>query len=332
MKRTLIIAEAGVNHNGNLDIALEMIDEAANFGADYIKFQTMVPKELVSVNAKKAEYQITNTGTEERQIDMLNKLALSFDDFKVLKKHCEQKNIGFISTPFDLSSIRFLVQLNMPFWKIPSGEITNYPYLVEIASTKLPVIMSTGMSEISDIEAAVKVLQEHGTKDISLLHCNTEYPTPMCDVNLMAIQVLKKHFGFRTGYSDHTLGFEVPIAAVAMGAEIIEKHFTLNRNMEGPDHKASLEPNEFTSMVHAIRNIERAMGDGVKRVSDSEKKNIQIARKSIVANCTICKGELFSESNITTKRPGTGISPMEWTQIIGTSATRTYREDELIEK
>ena len=262
---------------------------------------------------------------------MLKKITLSNDEFIRIRDYCNEIGIQFLSTPFDLDSIDFLNGFDMPFWKIPSGEITNYPYLVKIANTHKDVVMSTGMSELFEIEESLKVLRNNGCGKISLLHCNTEYPTPFDDVNLKAMFTLKEKFNVEVGYSDHTKGIEVSIAAVAMGATIIEKHFTLDRNMEGPDHKASLEPNELKKMVYSIRNIEIALGDGVKKVSNSEKENIEIARKSIVANCNIKKGEVFNEINITTKRPGNGISPMKWNDVIGKTAKKDFNEDELIE-
>lgn len=331
MKKICIIAEAGVNHNGNLNLALRMIDAAKKADVDIIKFQTGIPEKLVSRNAEKANYQKVTTGASESQLDMIRKLCLKFDDFIELKKHCDNVGICFLSTPFDLESIDFLNSIEMPFWKIPSGEVTNYPYLVALAKTGKPVVMSTGMCRMEEIAAAIKVLKENGTKDIKLLHCNTEYPTPFEDVNLRAMQTIHDAFGLEVGYSDHTPGIEVPIAAVAMGATIIEKHFTLDRNMEGPDHKASLEPDELAAMVRAIRNVEQTMGSGVKEPSNSEKKNIAIARKSIVAAKSIKKGEMLTEDNLTVKRPGSGISPMKWFDVIGTKAVRDFEEDELIE-
>lgn len=333
MKKVIIIAEAGVNHNGSLEMAKQMVDVAKDAGVDYVKFQTSVPTLLVSKFASMAEYQKTNTGKEESQLDMLKRIALNLTDFKPLKDYCDQKGVKFISTPFDLVSIDFLEALNMDFWKIPSGEVTNYPYLVKIANTHRPVVMSTGMCEIDEIREALNVLISNGLKkeQISLLHCNTEYPTPMKDVNLKAMLDLSNEFGVQVGYSDHTQGIEVPIAAVAMGAEIIEKHFTLDHNMPGPDHKASLEPYELKSMVAAVRNIEQAIGNGGKHVSNSERKNITIARKSIIAACDIKKGDILSEDNLTVKRPGNGISPMHWNEIIGKTAIRDFKEDELIE-
>lgn len=331
MKKTLIIAEAGVNHNGSFDLALKMVDAAKKANADIIKFQTGIPEKLISKYADKAEYQKETTGSNESQLDMVRKLTLKYDDFRKIKEYCDTRGICFLSTPFDLESIDFLNSIEMPFWKLPSGEITNYPYLITIAKTGKPVVMSTGMCRTNEIQAAIRVLKENGTKDLKLLHCNTEYPTPFEDVNLRAMKTMRNTFGLEVGYSDHTPGIEVPIAAVAMGATIIEKHFTLDRNMEGPDHKASLEPDELAAMIRAIRNIEQAMGSGIKEPSNSEKKNIAIARKSIVAAKSIQKGEILTEENLTTKRPGSGISPMKWVEVIGTKAIRDFREDELIE-
>ena len=325
-----IIAEAGVNHNGSLKLAKQMIDEAAKAGADYIKFQTFKPEKLVSKYAQKADYQKKTTGNNESQLQMLEKLALSYDDFVELKKYCEQIGIGFLSTPFDEDSIRFLDSLDMDFWKIPSGEITNYPYLVQIAQTGRDIVLSTGMCEMDEIADAMKVLKENGAGNISLLHCNTEYPTPYEDVNLLAMKQMRTAFKKQVGYSDHTVGIEVPIAAVALGAEIIEKHFTLDKNMEGPDHKASLEPLELSQMICSIRHIEKSLGDGNKKRTSSEQHNIAAARKSIVAKCAISKGDIFTEANLTVKRPGNGISPMRWKELIGTKAQRDYVEDEII--
>lgn len=328
--KTTIIAEAGVNHNGSVKLAKQMIEEAARAGADYIKFQTFKPEKLVSKYAQKADYQKKTTGNNESQLQMLEKLALSYDDFVELKRYCEQSGIGFLSTPFDEDSIRFLDSLDMDFWKIPSGEITNYPYLVQIAQTGRDIVLSTGMCEMDEIADAMKVLEESGAGNISLLHCNTEYPTPYEDVNLLAMKQMRTAFKKQVGYSDHTVGIEVPIAAVALGAEIIEKHFTLDKNMEGPDHKASLEPLELSQMICSIRHIEKSLGDGNKKRTASEQHNIAAARKSIVAKCAISKGDIFTEANLTVKRPGSGISPMKWKELIGTKAQRDYVEDELI--
>ncbi len=328
--RVLIIAEAGVNHNGSIDIAKKMVTLAKEAGADIIKFQTLNANELVSKHAMKANYQISNTDNGT-QLDMLKNLSLSNDEFIVLKDYCNKCGITFLSSPFDIESIEFLYSIDIPFWKIPSGEITNYPYLVKIAGTHKDIIMSTGMSEISEIGDAIKVLKENGAGKISLLHCNTEYPTPYADVNLKAMLTLKEKFNLDVGYSDHTLGIEVPIAAVAMGAKIIEKHFTIDKNMLGPDHKASLEPNELKKMIECIRNIESAFGDGIKKVTNSERKNINAARKSIIAKKNIKKGEVFSVNNITTKRPGNGLSPMLWNEVMGKVSKKDFNEDDFIE-
>ena len=325
-----IIAEAGVNHNGSFELAKKLVDEAKRAGVDCIKFQTFKTENLVSSGAEKASYQKESTG-DGSQKDMLKKLELSYDEFIALKKYCDEVGICFLSTPFDFESVDFLDSIDMPFWKIPSGEITNYPYLVKLAKTGKPVIMSTGMCELEEIREAIDVLKANGTTDIKLLHCNTEYPTPFGDVNLKAMETLESEFGLEVGYSDHTKGIEVPVAAVAMGATVIEKHFTLDKNMEGPDHKASLEPDELANMVRSIRNIESALGTGVKAPSPSEKKNIAVARKSIVAKTHINAGDVLTEDNLTVKRPGSGISPMKWNEVIGTKAIRDFCEDELIE-
>lgn len=327
----IIIAEAGVNHNGDINLAKKLIDAAKESGANIIKFQTFNPESIVSKFAQKAEYQKKNTGNNDTQLTMLKKLALSQKAFIELKSYCDNVGIEFLSTPFDLKSIDYLDSIGCRLWKIPSGEVTNYPYLVKIAKTGYPIIMSTGMCNLEEIEAAIKVLKDNGCGEISLLHCTTEYPAPLVDVNLKAMDTLREKFGYEVGYSDHTKGIEIPIAAVAMGATIIEKHFTLDKNMEGPDHKASLEPQELKAMVDAIRNIEKAIGNGIKVPSESEIKNIAIARKSIVAKRNINVGEKLTEENITTKRPGNGISPMRWNEILGTVAKRDFSEDELIE-
>lgn len=332
--KVLIIAEAGVNHNGSLEIAKHLVDEASSAGVDIIKFQTFKAEKLVSKAAKQAEYQKKNIGKgEETQYAMLKKLELSNEQHEELIAYCKSKNIRFFSTAFDMDSIDYLHSLDLGLWKIPSGEITNYPYLKKIASYKEPVILSTGMCELTDIENAINVLVGNGvSKDIiTVLHCNTEYPTPMKDVNLKAMLEIKEKFGVEIGYSDHTEGIEIPIAAVALGATVIEKHFTLDKNMEGPDHKASLEPSELKAMVKSIRNIEQALGTGHKTISESERKNIEIARKSIVAAKDIKEGDIFTEDNITVKRPGNGISPMEWENVIGKVAKRNFQEEELIE-
>lgn len=324
-----IIAEAGVNHNGSFETACRLVDAAKAAGVDCIKFQTFKSENLVSHNAKKADYQKNTTG-DGSQLDMLKKLELSFEDFIALKKYCDEIGICFLSTPFDFDSIDFLDKIDMPFWKIPSGEITNYPYLLAIAKKGKPVIMSTGMCDMAEIKAAVELLKNNGCSDIRLLHCNTEYPTPYEDVNLAAMKTIRDEFDCEVGYSDHTKGIEIPIAAVAMGATIIEKHFTLDHNMEGPDHKASLEPDELAEMVKCIRNIEKAIGSGNKTPSVSERKNMEIARKSIVAKKSIKAGDLLSEDNLTVKRPGNGINPMNWPEVIGTRAIKDFEEDELI--
>lgn len=333
MSKVLIIAEAGVNHNGSMQIAKQLVDKAVEAGVDIIKFQTFKSEKLVSKSARQAEYQQRNIGKgDEGQLAMLKKLELSVENHRELIQYCQEHNIRFWSTAFDMDSIDFLHSLNMGLWKIPSGEITNYPYLKKIASFHEPIILSTGMCELSDIEAALNVLIYEGAKkeQITVLHCNTEYPTPYQDVNLKAMLEIGEKFGVKAGYSDHTKGIEVPIAAVALGATVIEKHFTLDRNMEGPDHKASLEPDELKAMVSAIRNIEQALGTGHKEISASERKNIEIARKSIVAACPIKKGEILTEENLTVKRPGKGISPMRWKEVIGTVATRDYSEEDMI--
>lgn len=325
-----IIAEAGVNHNGSFEIACKLVDAAKQAGADCIKFQTFKAEKLVSRSAQKAEYQKKNTDDGSQQ-DMLKKLELSYDQFAALKAYCDKIGIAFLSTPFDFESIDYLNTVDMPFWKIPSGEVTNYPYLVALAKTKKPIVMSTGMCTMEEIAEAVAILKNNGTDELSLLHCNTEYPTPFEDVNLRAMEHIKAEFGVPVGYSDHTKGIEIPIAAAALGAVIVEKHFTLDKNMEGPDHKASLEPWELAQMVSTIRNVEKALGDGRKKPSKSEEKNKPIARKSIVAQRSIQKGELLTEENLTVKRPGEGISPMLWEQVIGSKAIRDFKADEMIE-
>ena len=327
MTKTFIIAEVGVNHNGSFELAKKLIDKGEEAGVDCVKFQTFKSENLVSSFAKMAEYQKENLGKEDNQYAMLKQLELSFSDFKLLKEYSEEKGIMFLSTPFDLESCDFLNDLGLQIFKVPSGEITNLPYLRKINSFKKKVILSTGMATMDEVQAALNVFKDC---EVSLLHCTTEYPCPYDNVNLKAMQTMREHFGLEVGYSDHTQGIEVSIAAVAMGATIIEKHFTLDKNMEGPDHKASLEPEELKQMVASIRNIEKAMGDGIKEPQESEKKNIEIARKSIVAKTDIKKGEILSEENITVKRPGSGISPMKWDEVIGTVATRDYKEDELI--
>ena len=335
MKRVIIIAEAGVNHNGDINKARRLIDKAVEAGVDYIKFQTFKTESCISKNAVKADYQIENTqNSSESQLEMVKKLELTFEQFVELEKYCTQKNIKFLSTGFDSESLVFLAQLGITIAKVPSGEITNLPYLRQVASLFPEVILSTGMATINEIKDAVKVLIDNGvSKDkITILHCNTEYPTPMEDVNLKAMLHIQRELGLPIGYSDHTLGIEVPIAAVALGATVIEKHFTLDKTLPGPDHKASLEPNELKAMVSAIRNIEKAIGgSGLKEVSKSEEKNKPIARKSIVASTDIKKGDIFTPENLTVKRPGTGISPMQWDEVIGKTAKKDFEEDDLIE-
>lgn len=333
MTKTFIIAEAGVNHNGDIELAKKLIDAAAEAGADLVKFQTFNASRLVTRNAKKADYQNKSTDSKESQHEMLRRLELTADMHKSLIDHCATRNIGFFSTGFDIESIDLLVNLGQDHFKIPSGEITNLPYLRHIGRLGKRVILSTGMATMGDIEAAIDALEQVGTKreNITVLHCTTEYPTPMAEVNLRAMQSIHEAFGVTIGYSDHTTGIEVAIAAVALGAKVIEKHFTLDRNLPGPDHKASLDPDELKAMVAAIRNIEIALGDGIKRLTLSEARNKPVARKSLVASQTIKSGEVFSEQNITTKRPGTGISPMRWDEIIGRTAFRDFVADELIE-
>jgi N,N'-diacetyllegionaminate synthase len=327
-----IIAEAGVNHNGSIELAYQLIDIAYETGADAIKFQTFKASSLVLKKTQKAEYQKQSTSSNESQFDMIKKLELDFYDHKKLVNYCKKKGIIFLSSPFDNESIDLLNELNMQIFKIPSGEINNLPYLRNIGSLGKKIIMSTGMSTLKEIEDALNILIRSGTSksNIIILHANTMYPTPMEDVNLRAMQTIKNKFDIAVGYSDHTLGIEVDIAAVAMGASVIEKHFTLDKKMEGPDHKASLDPDELKSMVTAIRNIELAMGDGVKKLTRSEKPNINVIRKSIVAKKEIKKGEIFSDSNLTTKRPGGGMSPMKWDLILGRVAEKNYKVDELL--
>lgn len=328
-----IIAEAGVNHNGDLNVAKKLIDVAVDARADAIKFQTFKAENLVSKNAKKAKYQQQTTNPNETQFDMIKKLELNKLAHEELIKYCKSKNIMFLSTPFDCESIKLLANLGLEIFKIPSGEITNLPYLREIGKLNKNVILSTGMANLGEIEQALEILITNGTKrdNISILHANTQYPTPMQDVNLKAMVNIGVAFGLKFGYSDHTQGIEIPIAAVAMGASIIEKHFTLDKNMLGPDHKASLEPNELKAMIKAIRNVEIAFGDGIKRPSKSESENIIVARKSIVAKTKIKRGEILTELNLSTKRPANGISAMKWDQVIGKIANKDYNKDELIE-
>ena len=326
----LIIAEAGVNHNGSLERAKEMALAAKKAGADIVKYQTAVPEQVVSRFAEKADYQKQQTGSEESQLEMIKKIHFGFEEHRQLKEYCDEIGIRYLSTPFDLDSIDFLATLDMPVWKIPSGEITNLPYLEKVAALKKPLILSTGMSMLSEIEDALAVLEENECEDVTLLHCNTEYPTPMEDVNLLAMRELEEQFALPVGFSDHTLGIEADIAAAALGACVIEKHFTLDKTLEGPDHQASLEPDELEAMVRAIRNIEKALGTGEKHVTPSEAKNRPIARKSIVAKRAIKKGEVFTAENLTTKRPGDGISPMRWYDVLGKEASRDFAEDEKI--
>ena len=327
-----IIAEAGVNHNGSIDLAKKLIDVASNAGADAVKFQSFKADNLTTKKAQKAMYQKETTNIEESQFDMLKKLELSTEMHKELISYCKNKKIIFLSSPFDHESTELLEDLGLEIFKIPSGEITNLPYLRHIGKLGRKIILSTGMSNIDEVKNALDILINSGTKkeNITVLHANTEYPTPMEDVNLRAMVTIGKELDIKFGYSDHTLGIEVDIAAVAMGANCIEKHFTLDCNMEGPDHKASLEPNELKAMVAAIRNIELALGKNIKKPSKSELLNIQIVRKSIVAKTVIKKDEMFSEKNLTTKRPGGGTNPMKWDEIVGTKATKDYNEDELI--
>ena len=331
MSKIYIIAEAGVNHNGDINIAKRLVDAAVDAGADAVKFQTFKAQNLVCKNAGKAAYQLETTEQAETQYEMLKKLELTEKMHEELVPYCRERGIAFLSTPFDVESVDLLLQYEIPLIKIPSGEITNYPYLKKIGKTGKKVILSTGMSTLDEVRDAVQILKNEGTDKIILLHCNTEYPTPMCDVNLLAMKTMQEELGLPVGYSDHTKGIEIPIAAAALGACVIEKHFTLDRTMEGPDHKASLEPHELRAMVCAIHNIEQAMGDGVKRPSASERRNIGIVRKSIVAKRDISEGEILSVENITTKRPGTGISPMMWEKVIGQSARKNYKADEMIE-
>ncbi len=343
MTKSIIIAEAGVNHNGDFETAKKMVVAAKEAGADYVKFQTAVPELVISEFAPQAQYQKENTGVEESQLDMCRKIHLPLSDYAPLKQYCGEVGIGFMSTPFDLTSIDLLADLGQDYFKVPSGEITNLPYLRKIAEKGIPVILSTGMSTIEEIGEAIDILT--GThpstpagfvpalkrSDITVLHCNTQYPTPYADVNLKAMLTIGRELGVAVGFSDHSLGIEVPVAAAALGAQVIEKHFTLSRTMEGPDHKASLEPGELKAMVSGIRHVELALGSGLKHVTESERPNIEVARKSIVAIRPIRKGELLTESNIYVKRPGNGVSPMRWDEVLGTAAIRDFAPDELIE-
>lgn len=336
----MIIAEAGVNHNGDLGRAREMVWAAAESGADYVKFQTALPDRLVAESAPMAEYQKQNTGKVESQREMLSRLLLPFDDFVVLKEECAKANIGFMSTPFDLPSVEFLHQLGQDYIKIPSGEVTNLPYLRAVIACHTPVIISSGMCAMHEVEDAISILLgEHAQypsekyltrSDITLLHCNTQYPTPIDDVNLRVMHMMRDAMGVKVGYSDHTVGLTVPVAAVAMGAECIEKHFTLSRQLAGPDHLVSLEPGELRQMVQMCRDARRAMGVDTKAVTDSERGNMAIARKSIVAACDIKAGDILTADNLDVKRPGNGVSPMQWDNVIGTRAVRDFMADELI--
>lgn len=330
MKKVLIIAEAGVNHNGDINLAKKLIEQAAKAGADVVKFQTFKANSCVSVSAKKAKYQLETTAKEESQLEMIQKLELSYESHFELMKHCKKHDIIFLSTPFDLESVEFLRGLDLPYFKIPSGEITNLPYLKAVAKCKKRVLLSTGMANLGEIEAALTILRKNGTKNITLLHCNTEYPTPFEDVNLNALKTLKEAFKLEVGYSDHTEGIVASLGAVALGAVVIEKHFTLDKTMEGPDHRASLEFEELRTLCKGIRELEKALGSGIKKASKSEAKNKIIARKSLVAKCIIQKGEKFSEQNLTTKRPGSGISAMRYEEYLGKRALKTYKKDELI--
>lgn len=329
--RVFVIAEAGVNHNGDIRIAKQLIDVAVGAGADAVKFQTFKAENVVCRTAEKADYQLATTDKSETQYDMLKKLELTEQMHKELIEYCTKKNIMFLSTPFDTESIKLLSGLGMRIFKIPSGEITNLPYLREIAKQQKRVILSTGMSNMEEVSAAVDILKNNGTEDITLLHCNTQYPTPVQDVNLLAMAKMCERFNLPVGYSDHTQGIEIPIAATALGATVIEKHFTLDKTMEGPDHKASIEPHELKQMVEGIRKAELALGNGIKQMSRSEKANVSVVRKSIVAAVDIKKGEKFTEENLTTKRPGNGISPMKWDEVIGLMADKDYKSDEMIQ-
>lgn len=327
----LIIAEAGVNHNGSLERAKEMAKAARDAGADIVKYQTAVPKLVVSKYAEKAEYQKQETGEDESQLEMVRKLHFDFNAHRELKRYCDEIGIQYLSAAFDIPSVEFLESLDLPYMKIPSGEITNLPYLERVACTGKPILLSTGMSTLPEIEDAVSVLEENGALDITVLHCNTEYPTPYEDANLRAMLDIAEVMGLPVGYSDHTPGWECDVAAVTLGARVIEKHFTLDKNLPGPDHKASLDARELAAMVQAIRHTEEALGDGHKRVTASEAKNKAIARKSIVAARDIRQGEEFTEENLTTKRPGDGVSPMRWHEVLGIKAKRDFAEDEQIE-
>jgi N,N'-diacetyllegionaminate synthase len=331
--KTLIIAEAGVNHNGDLALARQLIDVAADAGVDLVKFQTFSADRLVTEYAKKADYQVRTTGEDESQYAMIRRLELTREMHEELIAHCKLRGVGFFSTGFDIQSIDLLVELGLDCFKIPSGEITNLPYLRHVGAYAMSVILSTGMTNLGEVEAALEVLEKSGTpRDrITVLHCSTEYPTPMVEVNLRAMLAISDAFGVAVGYSDHTQGIEVAIAAAALGASVIEKHFTLDRNLPGPDHLASLEPDELKAMVVAIRNVEKALGDGIKRPSETEQRNRLAARKSLVAAAFIAKGEILTEANMTVKRPGTGLSPMRWDDVVGRRAARDYACDDQIE-
>lgn len=333
MTNTFIIAEAGVNHNADINLAYQLVDAAALSGADAIKFQTAIPSLVATGSVEKASYQKDTTGIGGSQLKMLSKIHLPLKAYELIKAYCEKRDILFFSTAFDLVSLEFLENLEQPYHKVPSGEITNLPYLRQMGRYRKPIFLSTGMATLGEIERALDVLEQAGTpRDrITALHCNTEYPTPMADVNLRAMLTIRDALGVTVGYSDHTSGIEVSIAAVALGAVAIEKHLTLDRNLPGPDHKASLEPNEFASMIRAIRNIEQALGDGIKRPSNSEAKNKPISRRSLVAARAIRVGECFTEVNLTAKRPGIGVSPMLWDEMLGRKAQRDYAPDDLIE-
>ncbi|UOB21233.1 N-acetylneuraminate synthase [Macrococcus armenti] len=325
-----IIAEAGVNHNGEMELAKKLIEEAAKSGADAVKFQSFIADKLVTKSAERAKYQDRNTKNNDSQYDMLKKLELDYSKHKELQEFANSFGIDFLSSAFDLDSIDLLEELNMPIYKIPSGEINNVPYLEKIAQTGKPIILSTGMCKLADIEFAIELINENNNSNITILHCSTEYPTPMVEVNLKAMNTIESAFNYPIGYSDHTKGITIPIAAVARGAKVIEKHFTLDKNMEGPDHKASLEPRELTEMVNQIRAVEIALGDGIKRPSNTEIENMKVVRKSIVASKEIKKGEIFTSENLTLKRPGTGISPKQWYDIIGKESKENYQKDDLI--
>ena len=327
----LIIAEAGVNHNGSLELAKKMADVAKECGADIVKYQTAVPELVISRYAPKAEYQKDTTGEAESQLEMVKKIHFGFAEHRELKAYCDSIGIKYLSTPFDMDSIDFLAEMDMPVWKIPSGEVTNLPYLEKVARLGKHVLMSTGMCEKEEIAAALDVLRKNGCGEITVLHCNTEYPTPLKDANVRAMIDIKNTFGTEVGYSDHTLGLEAPLAAVALGATVVEKHFTLDKNMEGPDHKASMNPEELKALVEGIRKTEIVLGDGIKKVTESEAKNKAVARKSIVAKVPIKAGEEFTVDNLTVKRPGNGVSPMRWYEVLGQKAKRDFSLDELIE-